>query len=448
MKEKVVILGGGESGVGAAILAKDLGFEVFLSEQKSLKSTYKNQLDEEGILFEEGVHTNAIILEAKTIIKSPGIPDSAPIVQEIKSRNIELISEIEFAYRYQKGKIVGITGSNGKTTTTNLIYHIFNQAGLNVGMAGNVGNSFAYMVARAPKDIYVLEISSFQLDDIKDFKCDVAILLNITPDHLDRYQYEMKNYVFSKFKITQNLTEKDVFIYCKDDQETINFMKANSEKIIADKIPFSIMEKVDRGGYLDDEDRLILNYKEPQYEMEAQQLTIKGKHNQYNSLAAGIAAQHFNIKSEKLKACFQSFKAIPHRMETFLTLGGIEFINDSKATNVNSTWYALESLNKKAVWIIGGVDKGNDYSVLKELARQKVKAIVCLGEDTIKIHQAFTGVVDVMTSAQTMKEAVKVASKLAQKGDCVILSPCCASFDLFANYEERGNVFKQCVREL
>ena len=447
MKKRIVILGGGESGVGTAILAQKQGYDVFLSDKGMLTDKYKNQLVQYGIDFEEGTHTEANILNADEVMKSPGIPDKAEMIQKIKAKGISIVSELEFAYRYQKGKIIGITGSNGKTTTTNLIYHVFKNAGLNVGMAGNVGNSFAYMVAEEPKDIYVLEISSFQLDDMHTFKCDVAILLNITPDHLDRYNYEMKNYVYSKFKITQNQTENDLFIYCKDDKETEDFMKANSHKIFSEKIPFSILEPIDKGGYIKEE-QLIINISEPEFSMHTQELTIKGKHNHYNSLAAGIAAKHFEIRNEKLRDCFASFTAISHRLESFLSINGVEYINDSKATNVNSTWYALESLHKKAVWIVGGVDKGNDYDVLLDLVKNKVKAIVCLGEDNFKLQQTFSGIVDVVLSTNNMKDAVRSASKLAAKGDCVLLSPCCASFDLFKNYEDRGDQFKNCVREL
>lgn len=442
-----VILGAGESGVGTAILAQSVGYDVFVSDFGTISESYKSMLESHQIEFEEKQHSESKILSAVEIMKSPGIPEKAPIVKAIREKNIPIVSELEFAFRYQKGKIIGITGSNGKTTTTNLVYHIFKNEGLSVGMAGNVGVSFAYMVAKDPKDIYVLEISSFQLDDIDKFKCDVAILLNITPDHLDRYNYDIKNYVSSKFRITRNQTEDDILIYCKDDEETSAFMKENLQNINAHLIPFSIQEKLDYGGYLD-QDKIIIQTTEPTFSMLTQEITIKGKHNHYNSLAAGIAAKSFDIKNEKIRDAFVTFKSIAHRMETVLNIHGVEYINDSKATNVNSTWYALESMDKNVVWIVGGVDKGNDYESIKNLVKQKVKAIVCLGVDNMKLHNEFGSIVDVMISVDNMKDAVRSSSKLAAKGDAVLLSPCCASFDLFQNYEDRGDQFKQCVREL
>lgn len=444
---RFVVLGAGESGVGTAILAKSVGYDVFVSDYGVIADHYKSMLIENEIAFEENQHTESAILNAVEIMKSPGIPEKAPIIKSIRAKNISIVSELEFAFRYQKGKIIGITGSNGKTTTTNLVYHLFKNDGLSVGMAGNIGVSFAYMVAKEPKDIYILEISSFQLDDIDKFKCDVAILLNISPDHLDRYDYDMKKYVSSKFRITRNQTQDDILIYCKDDEETSLFMNQNAQNINAQLIPFSIQEKLEYGGFVD-QNKIIINTSEPTFSMLTQEITIKGKHNQYNSLAAGIAAKSFDIKNEKIRDAFVTFKSIAHRMETVLNIQGVEYINDSKATNVNSTWYALESMDKNVVWIVGGVDKGNDYEVLKALVRLKVKAIVCLGIDNIKIHNEFGSLVDVMISVDNMKDAVRSASKLAAKGEVVLLSPCCASFDLFKNYEDRGDQFKQCVREL
>lgn len=447
MRKKIVILGAGESGLGAAILALQQGYEVFVSDYGTIADKYIDILSEYEIDYEEKQHSTEKILSADVVMKSPGIPDKAEIVKKIKERNIPIVSELEFAYPYCKGKIIGITGSNGKTTTTNLLYHILNTAGYNVGMAGNVGISFAWMIAVAPKDYYVVEISSFQLDDIDKFKCDIAILLNISPDHLDRYNYEMLNYVKSKFKIIQNQTANDVFIYCEDDEETMNYIQTHLINIPAQTLPFSAQHSVDKGGYIQD-NKIIINHKEPPFVMLTQQLTIKGKHNQYNSLAAGLAARHLEIRDEKLREALETFKSIPHRLESFLTIQGVEYINDSKATNVNSAWYALESMEKNVVWIAGGIDKGNDYEVLKSIARKKVKALVCLGLDNLKLQSSFSDVIDVIVSVDNMKEAVRTASHLATKGEAVLLSPCCSSFDLFQNYEDRGDQFKQCVREL
>ncbi len=447
MKKRIVILGGGESGIGCALLAKKNNYDVFVSDYGTIIPKYLSILKENDINHEMGLHNENEILNADIIMKSPGIPDKAEIITKIKERKIPIISELEFTYPYVKGKIIGITGSNGKTTTTNLIYHIFKEAGFNVGMAGNIGISFAGMVANDPKDIYVIEISSFQLDDIKNFKCDVSILLNITPDHLDRYDYKMENYVASKFKIINLNTKNDLFIFCADDDEIQNKIESLKPKINSKMIPFTIQKQLNIGGYVSNQN-LIININQNPFQMQTQELTIKGKHNQYNSLAAGIAAKSFDIKDEVLREAFKSFLSIPHRLESVLSIQGVEYINDSKATNVNSTWYALESMEKKVIWIVGGVDKGNDYSVLIPLIKKRVKAIVCLGLDNIKIHNQFSSIVEVMISTDNMKDAVKSASRLADTGDAVLLSPCCASFDLFLNYEDRGNQFKEQVKAL
>ncbi|MBL7790222.1 MAG: UDP-N-acetylmuramoyl-L-alanine--D-glutamate ligase [Chitinophagales bacterium] len=444
---KLVILGAGESGVGTAILALQKGYEVFVSDYGSISDKYEAMLIEHKIPYEQKQHSEDKILNADLVMKSPGIPEKAEIVKKIRANGIKIVSEIEFAYPYCNGKIVGITGSNGKTTTTNLVYHIFKTAGFNVGMAGNVGISFAYMVAKEPKDLYVVEISSFQLDDIHEFKCDIAILLNITPDHLDRYNYEMKNYVNSKFKITNNQTEEDAFIYCLDDEETMNYLKANYSTISSKKYPFSIRKELKEGGFIK-ENKLFINILQTNFSMLTNEITIKGKHNQYNSLAAGLAARHEEIRDEVLREAFMTFKTIPHRLESVLTIQGVEYINDSKATNVNSAWYALESMEKDVIWIAGGVDKGNDYESLIPLVKKRVKALVCLGVDNLKLQTTFSGVIDVIISTDSMKDAVRSASQLAEKGDAVLLSPCCASFDLFQNYEDRGDQFKECVRNL
>lgn len=444
---KIVILGAGESGVGCAILAQKEGYEVFVSDFGTISPKYAEELNSYNIAYEQKTHTEDRILEADIVMKSPGIPDKAPIIQKIKAKGIPIVSEIEFAYSYAKGKIIGITGSNGKTTTTNLLNHIFQTAGYNAGMAGNVGISFAKMVALNPKEYYILELSSFQLDDLDTFKCDLGILLNITPDHLDRYEYKMENYVRSKFQIVNHHTKDQIFVYCADDPETINYMQTSAANLSSQKIGFSITEELTQGGYISD-NQIHIRINQNHFKMLTSEITIKGKHNQYNTLAASIAAKAFGIKDEALREALQTFHSIAHRMESVLSIQGVEYINDSKATNVNSTWYALESIEKEIVWIVGGVDKGNDYTILDPLIRKKVKAIVCLGTDNIKIHQAFGGKVDVMISTDNMKEAVKSASRLATAGDVVLLSPCCASFDLFENYEDRGDQFKQCVREL
>lgn len=447
MSKKIVILGAGESGVGTAVLALQKGYDVFVSDFGAIAEKYEAMLLENKIPYEQKQHNEEKILQADIVMKSPGIPEKAEIVKKIRAKGIKIVSEIEFAYPYCQGKIIGITGSNGKTTTTNLVYHIFKSAGFNVGMAGNVGISFAYMVAKEPKDLYVVEISSFQLDDIDQFKCDIAILLNITPDHLDRYNYEMKNYVASKFKITNNQTGADAFIFCIDDEETRNYLAEHSSKVKAKRFPFSILQEIEEGAFIK-ENKLFINILQTTFSMLTNEITIKGKHNQYNSLAAGLAARHEEIRDEVLREAFSTFKSIPHRLESVLTIQGIEYINDSKATNVNSAWYALESMEKDVIWIAGGVDKGNDYASIIPLVKKRVKALVCLGDDNLKLQSTFGGVLDVIISTNSMMDAVRSASQLAEKGDAVLLSPCCASFDLFQNYEDRGDQFKACVRNL
>lgn len=445
MNNRIAILGGGESGVGAAILAQQKGFSVFLSDLGKIKRKYTEVLSDYKIAFEEEQHSTEKILNAGLVVKSPGIPDKAPLIQQLLKAGVPVISEIEFAGRYNTAKTICITGSNGKTTTTLLTYHILKNAGLNVGLAGNVGKSFAWQIAEEKHDVYVIEISSFQLDGMYDFRADVAILMNITPDHLDRYNYNMQNYVDSKFRIIQNQTQNDWFIACTDDEVTRNELQKRN--IIPAIIPFGLGEPPATGAGVKD-NQLIINLHQNQFSMSILDLALQGKHNSYNSMAAGIASMIFEIRNEQLRESLSSFTGVEHRLEHFLKVHGIEFVNDSKATNVNSTWYALESIRKPIVWIAGGVDKGNDYSMLKGLAKEKVKALVCLGKDNNKLHEAFKGVVKNIVDASGMDEAVKTAYYLARNGDTVLLSPACASFDLFENYEDRGNQFKQRVRNL
>lgn len=442
---RLVILGAGESGVGAAYLARQKGYDVFVSDFGAIADNYKKQLQDWNIRFEENRHTEAEILSAVEVIKSPGIPDKVAIVKKIKEKNIPVISEIEFAGRYTDAKIIGITGSNGKTTTTSLTYHILKNAELNVGLAGNIGKSFAYQVATEKFDYYVLELSSFMLDDMYKFKADIGVLLNITPDHLDRYDYKMENYVASKFRITQNQTGSDYFIYCADDPETLKGMETRS--FTAQLLPFSIEKKIEPGAYLDKEN-ININVHQHHFQMSINDLALQGKHNIYNSMASGIVAKVLELRNETLRESMGNFKNIEHRLESVGKISGISFINDSKATNVNSTWYALESMTSDVILILGGVDKGNDYSMLKELVKQKVKAIVCLGKDNERIHRAFEDVVDIIVNTMSAEEAVQTSYHLATKGDTVLLSPACASFDLFKNYEDRGRQFKQAVKEL
>lgn len=444
MSERIVILGAGESGVGSAILAKKNGADVFVSDFGVIKDKYKKVLDNHGIAWEEKKHSRELILNAHEIIKSPGIPEKVEIVQRAIENNIPVISEIEYAARFCNAYKICITGSNGKTTTTHLIYHLLKNAGLNVGMAGNVGQSWAWQVAENNYDYYVIELSSFQLDGMYDFKAEIAVLMNITPDHLDRYN-SMQDYVNSKFRITQNQTAKDYFIYCSDDE--ITQKEIEKRHLAAQKIPFSIKEKFTQGAFIE-ENNIKINYLNNQFTMSIQNLALKGQHNTYNSMAAGISAQVLKIRKEVIRESLSNFQGVEHRLEFVLKVHGIEFINDSKATNVNSTWYALESVPDDIIWIVGGVDKGNDYSIIEDLVRKKVKAIICLGVDNTKLHKAFGRMVSTIIDTQSASEAVKTAYYLAKKGDTVLLSPACASFDLFENYEDRGNKFKQAVREL
>lgn len=445
MKEKIVILGSGESGVGAAILAQKQGMEVFVSDLGMIKEQYKNELLELKIPFEEGKHTESILLSADTIIKSPGIPDKAPIIQKIKEQQIPIISEIEFGYRYTQSTIIAITGTNGKTTTTSLTYHLLEKAGLNVGLGGNIGTSFARQVANGDKDYFVLEVSSFQLDNCVTFKPHIAVLCNITEDHLDRYNYQIENYINSKFSITKNQDENDFFIYCMDDEITMKFFhKANPD---VQKIPISYFTKLEYGGYVEDQ-QLIIELNKTNFTMPISELSIQGMHNSYNSMAAAISAKLIGVRNDKIRESLEDFKNLEHRLEFVATIRGVDFINDSKATNVNSTWYALESMNKPIVLIAGGVDKGNDYTLIKELVSKKVKAIICLGKDNEKLHQAFGSDVGYIVDTQSMEQAVHLAYNISDKGDVVLLSPCCASFDLFENYEDRGKQFKRNVLNL
>lgn len=445
MKQLAVILGGGESGVGAAILAQQKGYAVFVSDFGAIKEKYKEELDSHQIEWEEGSHSLDKILQARLIIKSPGISEKAAVIQEIRKNEIPVISEIEFAGRYTSAKKICITGSNGKTTTTMLTYEILKRAGLNVGLAGNVGNSLARQVALSNYDYYVIELSSFQLDDMYDFKAEIAVMLNITPDHLDRYNHEMQNYINSKFRIIQNQSESDFFIFNSDDENIRNELKHRNIK--SSMLPFSLNESSGNGAWVAN-NTIFIQINQNQFSMSILDLALQGRHNTYNSMAAGISGMALEIRNDAIREVMIDFKGIEHRLERFLKVHGIEFINDSKATNVNSTWYALECMTKPVVWIAGGVDKGNDYSILFDLVRHKVKAIVCLGTDNSKLHATFGKMVTNIIDTQSMAEAVKSAYYLARNGDVVLLSPACASFDLFENYEDRGDQFKQEIRNL
>ena len=441
----LIILGAGESGVGAAILAKAKGWRVFVSDGAQIKDSFEKELQDNGIEFEAARHSMERILAADLLIKSPGIPENTAIMQAIRQKGIQVISEIEFGGYYSNAKHICITGSNGKTTTTMWCYHILKKAGLNVGLAGNVGQSFAKQIATEAYDIYVLELSSFQLDDMYDFRADIAILTNITPDHLDRYDYQMDNYVRSKFRILQNQTVADHFIYNADDATIASYIKGI--QLNAQLAPFSLTRAQENGGYADQQ-QLYININKQQLTMSIHDLALKGKHNTQNALAAGIAARLVEIRTDSVRESLEDFTNVEHRMEFVAKVNGIEFINDSKATNINAAWFALESMDKPTIWIVGGVDKGNDYSELAELVAQKVKSIVCLGEDNQKIIDAFKGKVEVIVEANTAHEAVAFAYQLARKDETVLLSPACASFDLFANYEDRGQQFKKAVRML
>ncbi len=445
--QNIVILGAGESGTGAALLAQFKGHDVFVSDSGSIKENFKVELTQAGINFEEGGHNTDRILKADLIIKSPGIPEKVALIKTAKEKGIRIISEIEFAGYYTDSKMICITGSNGKTTTTLLTHHILKKAGMDVGLAGNVGFSLARMVAFDPHDYYVVELSSFQLDGMFDFKADIAILLNITPDHLDRYEYQMEKYADSKFRIIQNQTEKDIFIYCADDEVVSRMVK---EKIIAaQQFPFSIKQKVERGAFIENEEiHIVTKPNEKPFTMSIQELALQGKHNVYNSMASAIASRTLELRKDSIRESLSDFQNIEHRLEHVAMVHGIEFINDSKATNINSTWYALESMSKQVVLILGGVDKGNDYHMLDEMIKDKVKAIICLGKDNAKIHEAFGGIIENIVDATSADEAVKAAYYLGKKGDVVLLSPACASFDLFENYEDRGRQFKNAVRAL
>ena len=442
---RVVVLGGAESGVGAAVLAKVKGYDVFLSDKGQIKEAYAQELRKWEIPFEEGQHTEEKILNADEIVKSPGIPETAPMVKKIRENGIHLVSEIEFASRFDHAKKICITGSNGKTTTTSLIYYLLQNAGLNVGLGGNIGKSYAYQVATEHFDYYVLEISSFQLDDIYDFRPDIAIITNITPDHLDRYDHKMENYVAAKFKITKNLRSEDCFIFDSDDAITVGHL---SKIVLRCKmLPFSQEKEVEQGAFLK-EGKMVLRFDDTQTDIFLEELALGGKHNIYNSMAAALAAKASGVDNEVIRKSLATFQPIEHRLEPVLSIKDVLYINDSKATNVDSAWYALECQKRPVVWIVGGTDKGNDYSVLNQLVKEKVKAIVCLGVDNSKIHAAFEGMVEQMTDASSAQDAVQKASRLAKAGDVVLLSPCCASFDLFKNYEDRGEQFKAAVRNL
>lgn len=445
MDKRLVILGGGESGVGAALLAKQKGYSVLLMDESSLKVGYRNELQQAGIDFIENEINEVCLLSADEIVKSPGIPEKNQWVKKIREKGISIISEIELAFRYKgNSKIIAITGSNGKSTTTALIYHICTQAGLDCALVGNIGFSFARQIAQDPKALYVAEISSFQLDDIVSFRPDVAVLLNITEDHLDRYEYKFENYVASKFRITMNQRSSDYFIYNLDDEVITTFLEQN--QIISNQLPISMKQKVEQGGYIKNDELHVHVGDEPQ-QMSIYDFALKGKHNQYNTMAASVAGATMDIRKNKIREAVQTFENLEHRMELVATVRGVEFINDSKATNVNSTWYALESMTKQTILILGGVDKGNDYSLIKELVKDRVKAIVCMGTDNRKIHEAFNGEVRIMDTASA-ENAVLVSYSLASPGDVVLLSPACASFDLFKNYEDRGQQFKEAVKNL
>ena len=444
---RIVVLGGGESGVGAAVLAKVKGFDVFLSDSGQIAGHYADDLRKWDIPFEEGCHSEDLILNADEVIKSPGIPSTVPMVRKLEAQGTPILSEIEFAGRYDSAKKICITGSNGKTTTTSLIYYLLKNAGLNVGLGGNIGKSYAYQVATEHFDYYVLEISSFQLDNCYDFHPDIAIITNITPDHLDRYGYQLENYVKSKFRITRNLSPEDCFIFDSDDEITIDHL--NKIILSAKRLPFTQKEEVPQGAYLKD-DKIIVKYEDEECDIYLKELALGGKHNIYNSMAAALAAKASGIDNQVIRESLATFQPIEHRLEPVLSIKDVLYINDSKATNVDSAWYALECQTKPVVWIVGGKDKGNDYDVLKPLVKEKVKAIVCLGVDNSKIREAFEGIVgsDRIVETRSAEDAVKESSKLASPGNVVLLSPCCASFDLFTSYEDRGRKFKEAVRML
>ena len=444
---RIVVLGGGESGVGAAVLAKVKGFDVFLSDSGQIAGHFADDLRKWDIPFEQGGHTEDLILGADEVIKSPGIPGNVPMVRKLEAQGTPIVSEIEFAGRYDDAKKICITGSNGKTTTTSLIYYLLKNAGLNVGLGGNIGRSYAYQVATEHYDYYVLEISSFQLDNCYEFHPDIAIITNITPDHLDRYDYQLENYVRSKFRITRNLRPEDCFIFDSDDEITIDHL--NKIILSAKRLPFTQKGEVGQGAYLKD-DKIVVKYEEEECDIYLKELALGGKHNIYNSMAAAIAAKASGIDNKVIRESLATFQPIEHRLEPVLSIKDVLYINDSKATNVDAAWYAIECQSRPVVWIVGGKDKGNDYEVLKPLVKEKVKAIVCLGVDNSKIREAFEGIVgsENFVETRSAEDAVKESSKFAAPGDVVLLSPCCASFDLFHNMEERGERFKEAVRRL
>lgn len=445
MKQKLVILGGGESGVGAAVLGKVKGMDVFLSDMGTLKPEYRTMLHDEGIEFEEGGHTESRLLCADLVVKSPGIPPTAPLVMKFAAQGTPIISEIEFASRYTDAKMICITGSNGKTTTTLLTYHILKKAGLNVGLAGNVGKSMALQVAREHHDVYVIELSSFQLENMYDFKAGIAVITNITPDHLDRYDYRMENYVAAKFRILQNQGPDDYFIYCLDDP--VVKRQVQNLQIEAMQLPFSRERQQESASWLEDG---ILHFETPVevWDIPRDKLSLTGLHNMYNSMAAGLSASLLDIKKDVIRNALSDFEAVEHRLEYVDTIEGVVYVNDSKATNVNSTWYALESMTTPTVLILGGKDKGNDYSEIEDLVKQKVKAIVCMGKDNTKLLEFFDGKVPLIADTHSIEEAVRTCAEIAADGDTVLLSPCCASFDLFNSYEQRGKLFKEEVKKL
>ncbi len=442
---RLVILGGGESGVGTAILGKKKGYDVFVSDFGKIKQNYKDVLNKYKIFWEEEKHTQELILNADVVMKSPGIPDKAPIVKSLVAKKIPVISEIEFAAPFTNAKTIGITGSNGKTTTTMLTYHLLKSAGLNVGLGGNIGKSFAWQVAEDNYDVYVLELSSFQLDGIINYKPEIAIITNISPDHLDRYEYNYENYIASKFRITMNQTTDDFLIYDSDDEAMNNWFKTNKTK--AQLIPFSISKKVENGAFLK-HNIMEININQEEFVMETQYIALEGKHNMKNAMAATSVAKLMQIRKQTIRESLSNFQGVEHRLEKVLKIQNVQYINDSKATNVNATFFALDSMNTPTVWIVGGVDKGNDYSELMSLVHEKVKAIICLGVDNKKIIDSFGNIVEMMIEVTNMNDAVIMAQKLAEKGDTVLLSPACASFDLFENYEDRGNQFKNAVQHL
>jgi UDP-N-acetylmuramoylalanine--D-glutamate ligase len=443
--KRLVILGGGESGVGTAILGKKEGFDVFVSDMGKIKTVYQEVLNKYGIAWEDQQHTEAKILNATVVMKSPGIPDKVEILKKLHGLGVPVISEIEFAAPYTQAVTIGITGSNGKTTTTMLTYHLLKSAGLQVGLAGNIGKSFAWQVAETEQDYYVLELSSFQLDGIVNYKPHIAVLTNISPDHLDRYEYKYENYINSKFRITMNQTEQDYLIYDADDEASIEWLKNN--KTNAQLLPFSISKTLEKGAYLN-QNTMEVKINEEEFIMETEYIALEGKHNMKNAMAATSVAKLMQIRNATIRESLSNFQGVEHRLEKVLKIQNVQYINDSKATNVNATFFALDSMNAPTVWIVGGVDKGNDYTELMPLVREKVKAIVCLGLENTKIIEAFGNVVDLVIEVDNMFDAVNMSAHIAEKGDTVLLSPACASFDLFENYEDRGNQFKQVVKGL